>query len=38
MVNLYEKGGFRGLYGYFNRFRNDLGPRGERGYEDNIPF
>jgi hypothetical protein len=40
MVNLYEKGGFRGLYGYFNRFRNDLGPRGERGYigEDDIPF
>ncbi|MBA7573204.1 hypothetical protein ES695_10005 [Candidatus Atribacteria bacterium 1244-E10-H5-B2] len=40
MVNLYEKGGFRGLYGYFNRFRSDLGPGGERGYigEDDVPF
>ncbi|MBA7572389.1 hypothetical protein ES695_06635 [Candidatus Atribacteria bacterium 1244-E10-H5-B2] len=39
MVNLYEKGGFRGLYGYFNRFRSHLGPRGEReDMEDGIPF
>ncbi|MBA7548226.1 hypothetical protein ES705_40673 [subsurface metagenome] len=38
MIDIYKRGGFRGLYKYFYRMMFYPGPEGERGDEDSIPF